>query len=79
MKSRSSKLFQERAGLRSTYRRPSPVFDAELHRFNFLPVPCPKPRPDLTRQGDPPPDRGLTPEPWPDGQECEEDSQSEST
>lgn len=69
-KSRSSRLFQERAGLRNTWRSPAPAFDGELHPIHTEPTPCPLPRPDLVSSGDPPPDRGLTREPWPHGQRC---------
>lgn len=66
-KSRSAKLFLERRGLRTTWRRPLPTFDTEAALLGGVPG-APLPRNTQTREGAVPPDRGQTlPWPWEDG------------
>jgi hypothetical protein len=77
-KSKSSRLFQERAGLRPTRRKPVPVFDGERHPVHTLPLPCPLPAPGLVSNGDPAPDRGTTLEPWPHGTRCAEGAEPDT-
>lgn len=62
---KNARLFLERAGLRPTYRRPSPtVVPSELDASSFY-LDAPLPLPELIRDGYPAPDRGLTRnDPW---------------
>lgn len=68
VRSRSSKLFLERAGVRPTYTTPSPVYSAGTNPAHALPLAPPLPTPEYqgVTQGDPRPDRGQT-ENWPHG------------
>jgi hypothetical protein len=63
---RSARLFEERVGLRPTYRGPLAMLDFSAHRVHSIPLVPPLPLPDVLAptQGDPPPDRGPTEE-WP--------------
>lgn len=72
--SKSSRLLQERAGLRPTLRAPMMAFNGKNHRLHTQPTPCPLPIPELVSNGDPAPDRGTTVEPWPHGTRCTEDA-----
>jgi hypothetical protein len=71
---KSARLLLERLGIREAFRGPTstvspsknPVHDSTHH------VTMPVPIPDLVFNGDPPPDRGLTVEPWPHGEVSEE-------
>jgi len=67
-----SRLFLERAGIYSTFRAPAPtvapdlsaIHDPTSFPWNDMPLPIPS----LQFNGDPAPDRGLTIEPWPHGE-----------
>lgn len=67
---RSSRLFQERLGLRLTYRSPVPTVTPTRHPLFTKRLTAPLPLVAALSSGDPPPDRGLTKEPWPHGTEC---------
>lgn len=67
-RSRSSKLFLERSGIRQTIPAPHPVYYARsnpAHGLELIP-PLPIPGYQAETQGSPPPDRGKTEE-WPNG------------
>jgi hypothetical protein len=68
VRSKSSRLFMERAGRRPTVPHPHPVHDARASPAHTLPLAPPLPNPELLgpTQGSPPPDRGET-TPWPYG------------
>lgn len=68
VRSKSSRLFTERVGLRPTYRLPTPTYvvgSNPVHSAALRP-PLPNPEYQGVTQGDPPPDRGATAE-WPHG------------
>ena len=64
---KSSRLFLERAGLKDTHRRPLARSNPGGLAIQQLTLPRGLPLPDLLFQGDPPPDRPETTEPWPHG------------
>lgn len=68
VRSRSPKLFLERAGVRPTYTTPSPVYATFTNPAHVLELDTPLPVPEYqgVTQGDPRPDRGQTGE-WPHG------------
>ena len=64
---KSSRLFLERLGLLATSRSPVPTVDPaawKQHRQGTRPLT------DLISNGAPAPDRPVTAEPWPHGQDC---------
>lgn len=68
VRSKSSKLFMERAGLRRTVPSPHPVYakgTSPIHTLELTP-PLPIPEYQAVTQGEPRPDRGQTEE-WPNG------------
>lgn len=68
VRSKSSKLFMERAGLRPTYPAPAPAYRLFANPAHRLPLEPPLPIPEYqgVTQGEPRPDRGQTEE-WPHG------------
>ena len=70
---KSARLFRERAGLRRTDRSPAPTFGPNFNEVMHTPLYHPFPVAEAVSNGDPPPDRGLTEEPWHLGTDCEED------
>ncbi len=67
-RSKSSKLFLERAGVRPTVATPHPVYATGANPAHALELSPPLPIPEYqaATQGDPVPDRGRTEE-WPNG------------
>ena len=64
----NARLFLERAGLRPTYRRPSPTVIPGDNPINNYPVDRPTIPPRDVPDGYPPPDRPKTTnDPWPFG------------
>lgn len=68
VRSKSPKLFLERAGIRPTVPSPHPVYAMGDNPAHRLPLKPPLPIPEYVEntQGNPPPDRGVTKE-WPYG------------
>jgi hypothetical protein len=65
----ATQLFLERARVYPTFRNPIPTVSPSDNPVHDLPLEAPLPLPDTVFTGDPPPDRGVTQEPWPHGQE----------
>ena len=65
--SKSARLFVERAGIRPTYRRPVPTIAPGYSSIHSTDLTLSLPPSEFVFDGDPPPDRGQTPEPWPHG------------
>ncbi len=68
VRSRSSKLFLERAGVRPTHPTPCPVYSTVTNPVHTQELESPLPAPDYqgVTQGERRPDRGQTEE-WPHG------------
>lgn len=70
--SKSARLFLERAGVKPTFRLPLPTFHPTANAVRNQPLEPPLPIAEAISNGEPPPDRGLTKEPWPHGTDCSE-------